>query len=159
MYIREEERLGKVAEIFSKVHEYEEEQKRIAKSYSGNYSPAGSRGGRTPKRSNFGITGSSLLKTQNETVKTSDFIEFKYVKQSYVLSSHLLYQAGVNNFVKRAIVDHSELLYKVLNCDYKLIHQVFDANSFRQTESMNEWNVLWTSKHSKNYCFEGLHEN
>ena len=24
---------------------------------------------------------------------------------------------------------------------------------------MNEWNVLWTSKHSRNYTFEGLHEN
>ena len=23
---------------------------------------------------------------------------------------------------------------------------------------MTEWNVLWTSKHSRNYTFEGLHE-
>ena len=24
---------------------------------------------------------------------------------------------------------------------------------------MSDWNLLWTSKHSKNYTFEGLHEN
>ena len=62
LYSKEEDRQRKIADIFSKIHEFEEEQKRIAKSYSGNYSPAGSRGTRTPKRTNFGITGSSLLK-------------------------------------------------------------------------------------------------
>lgn len=61
--------------------------------------------------------------------------------------------------MKRAIIDHSELLFKTLSKDSKLIHQVFDSNGFRHTDSMTEWNVLWTSKHSKNYTFEGLHES
>ena len=61
--------------------------------------------------------------------------------------------------MKRAIIDHSELLFKTLSKDSKLIHQVFDSNGFRHTDSMTEWNVLWTQKHSKNYTFEGLHES
>ena len=63
LFTKEEERQARLAEIFSKIRDYEEEQIKQAKSYSGTYSPAGTRGSRTPKRSNFGITGSSLLKS------------------------------------------------------------------------------------------------
>jgi len=61
IFNKEEERQAHLNEIFKKIREYEEEQKKMAKSYSG-YSPARQGVGRTPKRSNFGITGSSLLR-------------------------------------------------------------------------------------------------
>jgi hypothetical protein len=89
-------------------------------------------------------------------------ISFKNVKQSYQVAKPTLFTnsgGGLNSFAKKAMFEHpSDLQYKVMNCDYVVIHQLFDSNGFRHVPEGNEWNVLWTSKHSKNYSYEGLHE-
>lgn len=75
--------MGKITEVFAKIREFEEEQKRANNKQSAvslGYSP---NGGRTPKKQ-FRVSGTSLMKRQ-EAPKTSegDYITFKNVKQSY----------------------------------------------------------------------------
>ena len=54
-------------------------------------------------------------------------------------------------------IENSELLYKILRFDNKLVRSMFEANGFSHTES-HEWNVLWSSSSCKSYLYEGLNE-
>lgn len=54
-------------------------------------------------------------------------------------------------------IENSELLFKMLRFDNKLLRSVFEANGFNHTES-HEWNVLWSSSSCKTYIYEGLNE-
>ena len=53
----------------------------------------------------------------------------------------------------------NDLIYKLQSCDYRVLHQVFESNGFKHSETLPEWNVLWTTKQTKHIQFEGLHEN
>ena len=52
---------------------------------------------------------------------------------------------------------NSDLLYKMLRFDNKLVRTILEANGFTHTES-HEWNVLWSSSSCKSYLYEGLNE-
>lgn len=52
---------------------------------------------------------------------------------------------------------NTELLYKILKGDTKLVRSLLEANKFRYTES-HEWNILWSSSSCKAYLYEGLNE-
>lgn len=60
-------------------------------------------------------------------------------------------------YAKSYHFEHSELLYKILRGDTKLVRSLFEANGFTHTES-HEWNVLWSSSSCKSYLYEGLNE-
>jgi hypothetical protein len=62
-----------------------------------------------------------------------------------------------NGYQKSYHIENSELLYKMLRFDNKLIRSVFENNGFAATES-HEWNVLWSSSSCKSYLYEGLNE-
>ena len=53
--------------------------------------------------------------------------------------------------------DNSDLCYKMLRFDNKLIRSVLEAGGFAPTES-HEWNILWSSSSCKSYLYEGLNE-
>ena len=55
-------------------------------------------------------------------------------------------------------IDNSEMLYKLLKGDTKLVRSLLEANSFNFTDS-HEWNVLWSSSSCKSYLYEGLNEH
>jgi hypothetical protein len=52
---------------------------------------------------------------------------------------------------------NSDILYKMLRFDNKLVRSILEANGFTHTES-HEWNVLWSSSSCKSYLYEGLNE-
>ena len=54
-------------------------------------------------------------------------------------------------------IDNSELLYKILKGDTKLVRSICEANGMQYTES-HEWNLLWSSSSCKTYLYEGLNE-
>ena len=55
-------------------------------------------------------------------------------------------------------VENSELLYKMLRFENKLLRTVFESNGFASTDS-HEWNILWTASSCKAYLYEGLNEH
>ena len=54
-------------------------------------------------------------------------------------------------------IENSELLYKLLRFDNKLLRSMLEVNGFSHTES-HEWNILWSSGSCKSYLYEGLNE-
>ena len=54
-------------------------------------------------------------------------------------------------------IENSEMLYKLLKGDTKLVRSVLEGNSFSYTDS-HEWNVLWSTSSCKSYLYEGLNE-
>lgn len=54
-------------------------------------------------------------------------------------------------------LDNSELLYKILRGDTKLVRSMLEANGMAYTES-HEWNILWSSSSCKGYLYEGMNE-
>ena len=54
-------------------------------------------------------------------------------------------------------IDNSEMLYKLLKGDTKLVRSILEANNFNFTDS-HEWNVLWATSSCKSYLYEGLNE-
>ena len=54
-------------------------------------------------------------------------------------------------------IDNSEMLYKLIRGDTKLVRSLLEANNFSFTES-HEWNVLWATSSCKSFLYEGLNE-
>ena len=54
-------------------------------------------------------------------------------------------------------IDNTEMLYKILKGETKLVRSILEANSFTATES-HEWNLLWATSSCKSYLYEGLNE-
>ena len=103
------------------------------------------------------------------------------MEQSVTNLSHYLYSAPVNSFnqlihikpiTKSQLlntpaptqgpgrsyhIDNSEMLYKLLKGDTKLVRSILEANTFSYTDS-HEWNVLWSTSSCKSYLYEGLNE-
>ena len=52
-------------------------------------------------------------------------------------------------------IEGSDLLYKLLRADSKLVRSVLEVYGFSHTES-HEWNVLWSTSSCKSYLYEGL---
>ena len=65
--------------------------------------------------------------------------------------------AGYHGGPKSYHIENSELLFKMLRFDNKLLRSLFEFNGFSHTES-HEWNVLWSSSSCKSYLYEGLNE-
>jgi hypothetical protein len=51
----------------------------------------------------------------------------------------------------------TELLYKFLKCDGKLVRQICENSGFQHTDR-HDWNILWTNTGGKPYLYEGLNE-
>jgi len=60
-------------------------------------------------------------------------------------------------YQKNYHIESSELLYKTLRFDNKLLKSMLEVNGFGYTES-HEWNVLWGTSNCKSYLYEGLNE-
>ena len=74
-----------------------------------------------------------------------------------MVSTHSNFSTGGYHGQKSYHIENSELLYKMLRFDNKLLRSIFECNGFGNTES-HEWNILWSSSSCKSYLYEGLNE-
>ena len=74
-----------------------------------------------------------------------------------MVSTHSNFSTGGYHGQKSYHIENSELLYKMLRFDNKLLRSIFECNGFSHTES-HEWNILWSSSTCKSYLYEGLNE-
>jgi hypothetical protein len=75
------------------------------------------------------------------------------VKESQLVTT----TASGPSYSKSYHCDQTELLYKVLKADAKLIRSMLETNGFRSTES-HDWNILWMNSSANSYVYEGLNE-
>lgn len=61
------------------------------------------------------------------------------------------------SYAKSYYVEQSELLYKMLKNDSKLIKSTLNCKGFKHTDG-HEWNILWMNFSGKSYLYEGLNE-
>jgi hypothetical protein len=80
-------------------------------------------------------------------------LNFRPIRETQLLSS----AAPTLAYSKSYHVENSELLYKILRGETRLVRSVFEANGFNYTES-HEWNILWSNSNCKGYLYEGLNE-
>jgi len=86
--------------------------------------------------------------------KENEFVTFKNIKENQVMS----HSQPFTGYQKSYHIESSELLYKLLRFDNKLLRSFLELNGFTHTES-HEWNILWTCSSScKSYLYEGLNE-
>lgn len=83
----------------------------------------------------------------------SDFLVFKNISDKQLVTNTMQF----NGYQKSYHIENSELLYKMLRFDNKLIRSMLEAAGFAATES-HEWNILWSSSSCKSYLYEGLNE-
>jgi len=84
----------------------------------------------------------------------NDFLQFKLLKESQSLKGG---PPGVGYGARSYHIENSELLYKMLRGDNRMVRSVCEANGFTHTES-HEWNLLWSTASCKSYIYEGLNE-
>lgn len=86
----------------------------------------------------------------------ADFISFKTITQ-HLLLQDLPPTQSFSNGTKNYSDKPTELLYKILRGDTKLVRSLLEANSFHYTDA-HDWNLLWSSSSCKAYLYEGLNE-
>ena len=53
--------------------------------------------------------------------------------------------------------DYTELTYKLLKCESKLVRSTLEAHGFHYTEG-HDWNLMWCISSAKPYIYDGLNE-
>ena len=51
----------------------------------------------------------------------------------------------------------SDLYYRLVKCEAKLLKSVLETNQFQQTET-HDWNLMWSSQSYKQYIYDNLNE-
>ena len=165
--IQEEERQRQLGKCMVKLKEIEDECKGIMPNGSSqasingsttitnrtvNSSMSGTHGNQGFFNGNAG--GASATGYYNNNGKNqSDFLVFKNITEKQLVTNNMQF----NGYQKSYHIENSELLYKMLRFDNKLIRSVLEAGAFAPTES-HEWNILWSSSSCKSYLYEGLNE-
>lgn len=81
-----------------------------------------------------------------------------YLTFRTITADQLLYNAPPSiSYARSYHIENSDLLYKILRGDTKLVRSLLEVNGFKHTES-HEWNILWASSSCKSYLYEGLNE-
>lgn len=83
----------------------------------------------------------------------NEFLVFKNITEKQLVTNTMQF----NGYQKSYHIENSELLYKMLRFDNKLIRSMLENAGFTPTES-HEWNILWSSSSCKSYLYEGLNE-
>jgi len=124
----------------------------------GPVSPSNSTTNTSTTSNQMAVTGSYGGKPANPAKAASskaygEYIHFKPIKEHQVVSGPLsthLYSRGGSN-------DYSELTFKLLKCDARLMRSTLESAGFTYTES-HDWNVLWIAAAGKPYLYDGLNE-
>jgi hypothetical protein len=160
--IQEEERQKQMGKVMSKVKDLEDEVKGVMPSGGTSVQGSTTISNRTVSSSMSGTQGgaggffNSNSNSSNgyyNNQNKSEFLVFKNITEKQMVTNNMQF----NGYQKSYHIENSELLYKMLRFDNKLIRSVLENNSFAATES-HEWNVLWSSSSCKSYLYEGLNE-
>lgn len=83
----------------------------------------------------------------------SDYIFFEPISKSQFVSGPV-----TNHYYPRgASLDYSELSYKLIKSEAKLVRSTLETYGFNYTDS-HDWNILWLCVPGKPYLYEGLNE-
>jgi hypothetical protein len=83
----------------------------------------------------------------------SEYISFKPIKDHQLMSG----PPSTNIYTRGATTDYTELTYKLIKCEAKLVKSTLEAHGFSYTES-HDWNLLWLPQTGKPYLYDGLNE-
>ena len=142
--------------IIEKLTELENKIKNKSKLVNGAASPTSNSSNTSASSNQINQTAvqSKAVTSKGSNIKAyQEFINFKAIKEHQVvtgpLSSHLYSRGGTS--------DYSELTFKLLKCEARLIRSTFESIGFTYTES-HDWNVLWIAAATKPYLYDGLNE-
>jgi hypothetical protein len=85
--------------------------------------------------------------------QSGEIVNFKLIKESQILKDG----APAITYSKGSYTDQSDLLYKMLKTEGRLIRSLLEAHAFSHTDG-HDWNILWTCTSCKPYLYEGLNE-
>lgn len=98
----------------------------------------------------------SNIASYTHTAPVNSFNQQVHIKP--IQKSQLLHNTPPTMSNQRSYhIENSEMLYKLLKGDTKLVRSLLEANSFNFTDS-HEWNILWSSSSCKSFLYEGLNE-
>jgi len=143
--------------IIEKLIELENKIKNKSKTGNGTSSPTSNSSNTSSSSNQINQTTVQINKTgtsKGSSIKAyQEFLTFKPIKEHQVvsgpLSSHL-YSRGGNS-------DYSELSFKLLKWEARLVRSTLESMGFTYTES-HDWNVLWIAAATKPYLYDGLNE-
>ena len=142
----------------NKLAELENKKKKInSENKTGIMSPTSSATNTTANSSVINVNnsyGNKNSSTKGSSLRAyQEFIYFRPIKESQVvsgpLSSHIYSRGGPN--------DYSELSYKLLKSESRLMRSTLESVGFSYTES-HDWNLLWLCSSGKPYLYDGLNE-
>lgn len=81
-----------------------------------------------------------------------DYIHFEPVSRSQFVSGPV-----TNHYYPRGASLDSELNYKLIKSEAKLVRSTLEAYGFNYTDG-HDWNCLWLCVPGKSYIYEGLNE-
>lgn len=100
------------------------------------------------------VTNSKSGSSKSSGIKPyQEFIHFKPIKEHQVVSGPV----STHLYARGPTTDYSELLFKLVKCDARLVRSTLESYGFTYTEA-HDWNVLWYAINGKPYLFEGLNE-
>lgn len=88
-----------------------------------------------------------------------EFINFKPLKDSSILirdgQSTIYFQKGA--ILNTYMDNQTDLYFKLVRCEAKLLRAVLETNQFQQTET-HDWTILWSSQSYKPYLYDNLND-
>lgn len=111
--------------------------------------------------SDFGSSYSGKTSSKSGSTATSDkykpphsdYIWFDPISKSQFVSGPVT----SNYYPRGATLDYTELSYKLIKSEAKLVRSTLESYGFSYTES-HDWNMLWLCVPGKPYLYEGLNE-
>jgi tubulin polyglutamylase TTLL5 len=82
----------------------------------------------------------------NQNKNTSEFVHFKNISEKQIQAMQLPQAQYQKNFH----IENSELLFKMIRFENKLVRGLLESHGFSNSES-HEWNLLWSSCSCKSY--------
>ena len=99
------------------------------------------------------------MQSINQVIK-SEYVNFKPLKDSSILirdgMTTIYFQKGAifNSYLNDS---SSELLFKLVKCEAKLLRSVLETNGFTQSDT-HDWNLIWSSQSYKLQTYDNLSE-
>ena len=92
-------------------------------------------------------------KTTQPVKSYNEYLVFKPIKEHQFVSG----PPSTHLYTRGNSTDYSELTYKLVKCESKLVRSTLEAYGFQYTES-HDWNILWFAQSGKPYLYDGLNE-
>lgn len=155
----EERRLRYLLEVILKFRDYEDEQLK-QQIIQGNASQIDSQQQLEERfEKAVSLQPQEQMHNINQIIKT-EYVNFKPLKDSSILirdgMTTIYFQKGAifNSYLNDS---SSELLFKLVKCEAKLLRSVLETNGFTQSDT-HDWNLIWSSQSYKLQTYDNLSE-